>query len=661
MQEAVLMVQESLIEGIFRSLRKNAGWATIIIGLAVLCAFLLNRYAPTVYQSESLLRVMTTENSGEISVAATMQGVLSQRRVIEEIARKSGIDEAEVRREDTITFKDAGAGLVNMAVRHENPVQLKELGNAVIQVLSEHFLGYNSEAQEFSVKNLQNKLEHLEKSLGELRQELVKASVQQSVEADTQTVNLENAISQLEEKIDASNRRLQTTPEQVFYYEEEESPMYQKLSDDLRNERNQLVELFKNYKEKHPKVIACKNRIANLESNIGKSRTRVQKKRSNPDYAALNADIARDREKLEELKARLNNAGEVQVAAPAAGDNHPDNIAMRIATLEELHRKTILELEESKIARKTTAGRINVLKKDARPPTTVGFTSLQRDALALASGVLMAIFLLYSPAPMKAELVSVSGNILAGAVAPSNHLQLTAEPAEIILEAPSLAREPLALPSPQDEETEVMRYDERLIALNDPTSPSLKPFKNLVSNLQISMSESQARIVLVGSARTGTGRTTLLTNTAILLAQTGYSVLMIDANFRNPVLHRMFDLDNNDGLAGLLKGSSNIRETIQQTEVNNLTLISAGISPKSPAEVLGSPEMIDLLTNLKRRVEIILIDTPALLEYPETGILAGQTGAMVFLHREGEPEEDLRAARKLLNNVRAKILGYVKI
>ena len=104
------MVQESLIEGIFRSLRKNAGWATIIIGLAVLSAFLLNRYVPTIYQSESLLRVMTTENAGEISVAATMQGVLSQRRVVEEIAAKSGLDEAEIRREDAITFKDAEIG-----------------------------------------------------------------------------------------------------------------------------------------------------------------------------------------------------------------------------------------------------------------------------------------------------------------------------------------------------------------------------------------------------------------------------------------------------------------------------------------------------------------------------------------------------------------------
>ena len=174
------MVQESLIEGIFRSLRKNAGWATIIIGLAVLSAFLLNRYVPTIYQSESLLRVMTTENAGEISVAATMQGVLSQRRVIDEIARKSGLDEAEIRREDAISFKDAGAGLITMAVRHENPVQLKELGNAVIQVLSEHFLGYNSEAQEFSVKSAEQ-TRPSRKSLALRR--TGKASIQQSVQA----------------------------------------------------------------------------------------------------------------------------------------------------------------------------------------------------------------------------------------------------------------------------------------------------------------------------------------------------------------------------------------------------------------------------------------------------------------------------------------------
>ncbi len=654
------MVQESLIEGIIRSLKKNAGWATIIVGLAVFASFILNRYIPTVYQSESLLRVMTTENTSEISLAATMQGVLSQRKVIDEIAKKSGLLETDIRKEDAIAFKDSGPGLVTLAVRHENPVLLKELGNAVIQVLSEHFLGYSSEAQEFAVKALQNKLQHLEANISELRHELVQASIKATTKVDEQTVSLESSINHLEEKIDLNGRRLQTTPEEVFYYIEEETADYQRFNDELRDQRNQLAELFKNYKEKHPRVIACKNRIKDLEKKLAGARTRTKMKKSNPEYLALTEEINIDREKLATLKTRLNEERETLAAEAAIAAGNPETIAMRIATLEELHRKAILELEESKITRSTTAGRINVLKKDARPPTSVGFSSLQRDCLAVASGVLMAIFLLYSPAPMKAELIGVSGNILASSVQPPNHLMLTAEPVEIILEAPSLTCTPLALPEPDDEEETTTRYDERLVALNDPGSPTLNPFKNLVSNLQVCMSESQTRIILVGSARSGAGRSTMLANTAILLAQSGYSVLMIDANFRSPSLHRMFDLNNTCGLADLLQGKK-MRDALQATDVPNLSLICAGIAPKTPADVLGSPEMIDLLTDLKRRVEIILIDTPALLEYPETGILAGQIGAMVFLHREGEPEEDLRASRKLLNNVRARILGYVKI
>lgn len=654
------MVQESLIEGIFRSLKKNAGWATIIVGIAVACSFLLNRFVPTIYQSESLLRVMTTENTNEISLAATMQGVLSQNSIIEEIAKKSRINEPQLRREDTIILSDAGPGLVKLEVRHENPVMLKELGNTVIQVLSEQFLGYSSEAQDFEVKALQKRLKHLEKNLSDLKIEQAKLSLTETTKIDEPMLTLENTINQLEEKIDINTRKLQTTPEETFYFQEEENPEYKNFNSELKNERNELVELFKNYKEKHPRVIACQNRIKKLEENLGNAKTRTKKKKSNPEYAALTAEIKSDREQLDDIRTKLNELKNIASLHEDSGENTAESISLRIATLEELHRKAILELEESKISQNTTAGRINVLKKDARPPQTVGFSSVQRGCLALASGVLLAVLLLYSPAPVRAEFVSVSGNIMAGGMQHANHLALTAEPAEIILEVPSMAREPLALPCPVEREFYSSHYDERLIALNDPDSATLKPFKNLVSNLQISMSESQTRIVLVGSARSGTGRTTLLANTAVLLAQAGYSVLMVDANFRNPMLHRVFDLNNNKGLANILAGEE-MKDAIQRTSVAGLSLLSAGISPFSPSEALGSQEMIELLANLKRKTEILLIDTPALLEHPEAGILAGHAGAMVFLHREGEPEEDLRSARKLLNNVRAKVFGYVKI
>lgn len=653
------MIQESLIEGIIRSLRQNAGWAITIIGLAVIFSFLLNRHIPTVYQSESLLRVLTTENEQRTSLAASMQGILSQKIITSQIAQKSGLSENEIRREEVITLVDAGPGLVKLMVRYENPVLLKELGNAVIQVLSEQFLGYSSEAQEFEIKNLQKKLEHLEARLMEIRQAAVSDNPLKSEEIDETTLLLESNMHQIQEKIDSLGKKLQITPKEVFYYQEEETPEFRKLSSQLKEERNELAELFRNYKEKHPRVIACKNRIESIEFNLKQAKTRVQKQRSNNEYTALVAEIAGEKEKLTQLATQLIEKP-ADIAREGISELSRDTVVLRTRTLEELHRKTLLELEEAKVNQNNAAGKINVLKKDATPPQTIGFTSFQRDCIGMLSGVLMAIFLLYSPAPIRAELVGVSSNVMAGVAQASNLAMLTAEPAEIILEVPSLVNEPLALPYLNEESHHATVHDERLIALNDPDSTRLKPFKSLVSSLQISISESQTRIVLVGSARSGAGRTTLLANTAILLAQAGYSVLMIDANFRNPVLHRIFDLTNTKGLANALSGADP-KNLIQKTVVKNLSLLSAGFSPSSPAEALGSQEMIELLANLKRKVEIIIIDTPALLEYPEAGILASHTGAMVFLHRDGEPEEDLRAARNQLKTVRAKVFGYVKI
>lgn len=653
------MTQESLIEGIIRSLRQNAGWAVTIIGLAVIFSFLLNRHVPTVYQSEALLRVMTSEASHNSSLAASMQGILSQKNITAQIASKSGLNETEIRKENVITLIDAGPGLVKLMVRYESPVLLKELGSAVIQVLSEHFLGYSSEAQEFEITNLQKKLENLEATIAEVRQNIPGATISQATETDETGLMLENTRQQLQDKINNMGEKLQTTPKEVFFYQEEETTDYQELSSALKSERNELAELFKSYKEKHPRVIACKNRIESFEFKLKQAKSKVQKKRANNDYTELAKELDLEKEKLVQISRELIERQKMQPeklvsAIPA------EAATLRIKTLEELHRKTLLDFEEAKINQNNAAGKINVLKKDASPPQTIGFTPIQRDLIGMLSGVLMAIFLLYSPAPIRAELVGVSSSVMAGVAQAKNLAMLTAEPAEIILEVPSMVNETLALPYLNDDCDKVTEYDERLIALNDPESTRLKPFKSLVSSLQISISESQTRIVLVGSARRGAGRTTLLANTAILLAQAGYSVLMIDANFRNPSLHRIFDLTNNKGLANALEGADH-RNLLQKTAVNNLSLLSAGFSPASPAEALGSQEMIELLAGLKRKVEIIMIDTPALLEYPETGILASHTGAMVFLHRDGEPEEDLRAAREQLKSVRAKVFGYVKI
>lgn len=666
------MGQESLFEGIARSLKKNMGWAIFIMAMAVVASFFINRFAPSLYQSSSLIRVMTTAGFSEKDIAAEMNAVLAKKEVQEKIAKKCSIDEKSMKTRDIARLTSAGADLLTLTVKHEDPAMLKDLGTAVIQVLSEHFLGYSSEAQEFSSKALISKVEHLEKSITDLRQQMVNNSLSNDLKSDAEIINLENRIQILEEKIDMSSKLLQTTPEKVFYYSEEESPQYRSLKKQLSAARNELAELYKTYMDKHPKVISCQNNIKDLEFRLSKANTKVKKQKNNSDYIILQSDIQNDKQQLEVCKSELITRK--KLAAARLNSATPEGLTLRIAALEELHRKTIIELEESKISQRVNYGRINVLKKDQLPPQVVGFTPIQRDCLALISGVLIAIFLLYTPAPMKTELVGVSAEALASSLGPQLELgmrsesdggrqptPMVAEIAEIILEVPALSPKPLNLPClVTEEEVLSLKYDERLLSLNEPDSPMLAPYKDLVSNLQISMSESQTRIVLAASAKSGTGKTAMIANVGVLLAQAGYSVLVIDSNFRAPSIHRIFGLDNVRGLSNLLSGEKTY-DIIQQSPIDNLHIVSSGIAPEAPESALGSADMIKLLGNLKRRFEIILIDTPALLDYPEASVLAGQTGAVIFLHREGEPEDYLKSSKKILNNVGAKIFGYVKI
>ena len=290
------MGQESLFEGIVRSLKKNAGWAVLIMALAVSASFLINRYAPSLYKSSSLIRVMTTADLSEKDIAAEMNGVLAQKEVQEEIISKCRLNRKHIKPNDLASLSTAGSGILTLTVKYEDPTVLNEINTAVVQILSERFLGYSAESREFSAKALQKKMEHLEKTITQLRKELITSSSNESWQNNSEVVDLENKVTMLEEKIDMSSKLLQTTPRKVFYYAEEESPQYKSVKKQLNVARNELAELFKSYKEKHPKVIACQNNIKDLEYRLSKASTRVRKEKNNPDYLTISADIQNDKQ-----------------------------------------------------------------------------------------------------------------------------------------------------------------------------------------------------------------------------------------------------------------------------------------------------------------------------------------------------------------------------
>ncbi len=664
------MGQETLFDGIVRSIKTKAHWAVLIIAIAILASFLINRFSPSLYKSSSLIRVMTSAEMSENDIAAEMNAVLAQKDVQDEIIEKCKLDKKLVKIKELARVTPSDAGLLTLTVKYVNPNMLSDIGTAVIQILSNKFLLYSSEAQEFSEAFLQKKLEHLEKDISKLRKQKITSSSNDVYQGNSEIIDLECQIQMFEDKISVSSKMLQTTPQNAFYYEEQELPQYKSVKNQLAKANAELKELFKTYKEKHPKVIACQNNIKNLEYRLARAKTKVKKQKANKDYIALQNNIKNDQQHLALLKEELNTKR--KLAAANLNSSTPEGLSLRLAALEEMHKKTLIELEESKISKSTTTGRINVLRKDHLPPQVVGFSAIQRDCLALLSGVLAAIFLLYSPAPTKTELVGISADAIANSL--GAHLDLRrsldkerkpapiiAEPAETILRIPPLVSVPLSLPClVSEDEILSLKYDERLVSLNDPASEILKPYKDLVDNLQKTMLATQTRIAIACSTKSNSGKTTMIANVAVLLAQAGYSVLLVDANFRNPSLHRMFGLNNIKGLSNLLNGEK-IYDVVQKSPVENLSILCSGMMPSYPEQALGSQIMVDILDNLKKNIEIILIDTPALLDYPETAVLAGQTGAVVFLHRNGDKEENLIETKHILNKVGAKIFGYVKI
>ena len=113
---------------------------------------------------------------------------------------------------------------------------------------------------------------------------------------------------------------------------------------------------------------------------------------------------------------------------------------------------------------------------------------------------------------------------------------------------------------------------------------------------------------LVTSAVAGDGKSTIISNLAVSIAKTGRSVLLLDADFRNPTLHTKFEIENVVGLSNFLEGKYDVDQITQATKYDGVALIPTGDVPEDPADLLGLPAFGEMLEALKEKYDIVLID-----------------------------------------------------
>ena len=200
----------------------------------------------------------------------------------------------------------------------------------------------------------------------------------------------------------------------------------------------------------------------------------------------------------------------------------------------------------------------------------------------------------------------------------------------------------------------------RLITFEDPKSPIAESYRGLRTSLVYSGQASKTDIILVSSPGPGEGKTTTIANLAITYAALNKKVVLIDSDLRKPVLHKVFNIEKNIGLTNYLTKNANINEVIKETEVKNLDVVTCGIVPPNPSELLDSERMSSFIDELKNKYDVILFDTPPLIAVTDAYVLMKYISQFVLVIRAGVTQKGaFERCLVGMDNFRSKVTGVV--
>lgn len=206
----------------------------------------------------------------------------------------------------------------------------------------------------------------------------------------------------------------------------------------------------------------------------------------------------------------------------------------------------------------------------------------------------------------------------------------------------------------------VYEVDGGLVALHHPSSPESEAFRGVRTALFFNTHGEGHKVVQVTSPNMGDGKTTLITNLAVSIAQTGRRVLLIDADLRRPRVHRAFGVNGRIGLAELIMGTAELESAVQPTAASNLWVLPCGRRPTNPAELLTSPRLEDVLEDARAAYDFVLVDTPPLLAVSDPCIVAPRVDAVLLtirVSKNGRPAAE--RARDLLTASKVNCIGVV--
>ncbi|MDT2757479.1 CpsD/CapB family tyrosine-protein kinase [Enterococcus asini] len=199
-----------------------------------------------------------------------------------------------------------------------------------------------------------------------------------------------------------------------------------------------------------------------------------------------------------------------------------------------------------------------------------------------------------------------------------------------------------------------------LITIADKTSPIAEQYRTIRTNIQFASADRKIQTIVVTSSGPSEGKSITAANIAVVFANAGQRVLLVDADMRKPTVHKTFALSNEAGLSKVLSSNNSVLEMAQPSMVDNLSILTSGPKPPNPSELLGSTRMNQVIDEARHLYDVIIFDMPPVVTVTDAQIMASKADGTLLVVRENVTRKDaLTKAKDLLEMVQARVLGVV--
>jgi succinoglycan biosynthesis transport protein ExoP len=416
-----------------------------------------------------------------------------------------------------------------------------------------------------------------------------------------------------------------------------------RLLDKLREQQAtigiQVAELSSQFGPSYPKVVQLNNQLKEIDRQL-QSETNKAVDHLRGEYQAALQRENMLRESFEKQKQEANKLNESAIEYQLLKRDVESNRTLYEGLLEKLKEAGVTAGLRSNNFRIINAARVPTAPSEPNIPRNLTFALV----LGIISGVGLA-FLLEN----------------------MDNTVRTPEQAQAISALPSLGMIPLGSKANSRGLTGARlalassKEAVELVTQVRPQSQMAESYRALRTSLLLSNLGAPPKVIMVTSARPQEGKTTTSINTAIVLAQKGVRVLLIDADLRRPSVHKTLGMGPRSGLSNVLTGSATLEQTITTSPVlPTLFILPAGSPPPNPAELLASSIMRDLIMDLREQYDHIVIDTPPTLSVTDAVVLSPRADSTILVIRSGQTtKQALRRARDILMQVNAHVAGVL--